>query len=327
MAGFSHNVMGVTIVFMASVLWIWMLRSLDIYGSFYSLTYNSCSCDLDLTSASPASDTSTHLSGSNIASLPLPTVATKSRLASSPFPAKLWQKSGPGGMSKSREHYVKSWQQMNTNLRHEILTDGSADQYVRDVYASFPTLVNLFLSLQVPSMKVDLFRQLVLFAEGGVWSDLDVTCLKPVDYWIPEPYKNRTNVVVGLDSDESQFASWTVMAKPRTSHFAATIRYTVAALAESARRYNTTIPGLEMHAASKVVEVTGARAMTVAILRNLAAEMGVSIGRDNLTDLREPLLLQDVLILPNAAFAAMKSGRPEDRGPYLVEHYYAKSDE
>lgn len=115
------------------------------------------------------------------------------------------------------------------------------------------------------------------------------------------------------------------MAKPRTSHIAAVLRYVVSQLEKSAADYNTTIAGLTMQTISDVVDVTGPQAMTVAILRSLETEMGVPVGQPNITNIHGPLLLQDVLVLPSAAFAALQASWPEDRGPYLVEHHYAGS--
>ena len=38
------------------------------------------------------------------------------------------------------------------------------------------------------------------------------------------------------------------------------------------------------------------------------------MGGENVSALREPGLLHDVLVLPNAAFAAMQAGIPQDQG-------------
>lgn len=339
MARLSYYLLALLLAFIASLLWIsWGLNaSIPVL----TLSYGSCSCP-PLTKATVAIPDSSHPIYqpspklehtapvadevfTNSAASALPPIKTKDQLDSSLFPAKLWQKAGPNGVDDARREDIKSWQQQTPNLRHEILTDGSGSQYVREQYANFPDLLNLFLSLQVPILKADLLRQLILYTDGGIWSDLDVTCHAPIDTWIPEPYRNKTNLVVGLEFDGAQFASWTVMAKPRTSHIAAVLRYVVSQLEKSAVDYNTTISGLTMQTISDVVDVTGPQAMTVAILRSLEKEMGVPVGRPNITDLHEPLLLQDVLILPNAAFAALQAGWPEDRGPYLVEHHYAGS--
>lgn len=256
---------------------------------------------------------------------PLPESLSKDQLSLFPFPAKVWQKAGTHGVDDKRIPDIKSWQLVNPNLRHEILTDGAGDIYVRENYAAYPDLLNLYLSLNVPILKADLLRHLILYNEGGIWSDLDVTCEQPIDTWIPAKYRNQTNVVVGMEFDGSQFASWTVMSKPRSSHIAAVIRYIVNELEASAEDYNTTIHGLTMQTISDVVDVTGPQAMTQGIMKNLEKELRMQLGRPSISNVMEPRLIGDVLVLPNAGFAAAQGGWPKDRGPYLVSHHYAGS--
>lgn len=267
-----------------------------------------------------------------IAAAPLPTKSSYLPITNSHghhehsrLPAKLWQKSGPMGISPERQGEVNSWLNKNPSLRHEILTDRSADEYVREQFANYPHILDLYLSLPVPILKADLLRQLILYADGGIWSDLDVTCHEPIDTWIPEQFKSQASVVVGLEFDGIQFSSWTVMSKPRTSHIVAVIEYVIRELKASAARHNVTTANLSMEMISDVVDVTGPQAMTRAIFQNLELEMGVPMGRDNITNITQPTLFQDVLVLPNAAFAAGQGGWPKDRGPYLVEHHYAGS--
>ena len=35
-----------------------------------------------------------------------------------------------------------------------------------------------------PVQKADIFRYIVLMVHGGVYADIDVTCVRPVDQWI-----------------------------------------------------------------------------------------------------------------------------------------------
>lgn len=65
--------------------------------------------------------------------------------------------------------------------------------------------------------------------------------------------------------------------------------------------------------------------MTRAILKSISVELGETVGGGNVSNLREPVLLHDVLVFPNVAFAATQGGWPQDQGPYLVEHHYAGS--
>lgn len=335
----SHLLLTLLLAFVGSLIWF----SWDLQDSIPSWRMRTtCSCGPDGSAdksietnstlsniqdkTSPPEPTAPENTTAQVVSLfPLPEPVSSQELNIFPFPAKVWHKSGSHGVDDKRISDLKTWQTVNPSLRQEVLTDGAGDLYVRENYAQFHDLLNLYLSLNVPILKADLLRHLILYSEGGIWSDLDVTCEQPIDTWIPERYRKKTNVVVGLEFDGSQFASWTVMAKPRSVHIAAVIRYIVEELEASARDYNTTISGLTMQTISDVVDVTGPQAMTRAILGSLEDEYQTPIGRSNIYNLTEPRLIGDVLVLPNAAFAAAQGGWPKDKGPYLVSHHYAGS--
>ncbi|KAF7715860.1 Alpha-1,6-mannosyltransferase [Penicillium ucsense] len=332
----------------------WLAARGGSAGSSWSRPYGSCSCAEDIKDGirikphhslpSPSTTPSTSPSQpKNSAAatptridqdLPLSRLTPQSyylpfrpshQLARLPFPAKVWHKAGPNGISEDRQKDMQSWLALNPSLRHETFTDGSAEYYVKEKFAKFPEIIDTYQDMQVPILKADFLRQLILYAEGGVWSDLDVTCHEPIDTWIPEEYKNKTNLVVGLEFDGNQFASWTIMAKPRTNHIASVIDYIVEKLDETALRANTTVAKITMKDIEDVVALTGPQAMTQAIFRSLSIDLGQPISGIDVADLRAPILLHDVLVLPNAAFAAMQGDWPEDRGPYLVEHHYAGS--
>ncbi|KAJ5329781.1 hypothetical protein N7452_010171 [Penicillium brevicompactum] len=333
--GRYHYLLGLLLLFVSSFLWFTSTLGGEPEPSTIALTYGSCACPGDGANGTASKTDVNPSQSSDIASEietsppPRPSsylpITNTYDNAQATFPLKLWQKSGSRGIDPDRWGNVQSWLIQNPTLRHEILSDGSADEYVRDNFADFPEIRDLYLSLPVPILKADLLRQLILYNDGGIWSDLDVTCHKPIDTWIPEEYRGRTNVVVGLEFDGSQFASWTVMSKPKTSHGVAVVKYVVEKLQASAAEHGHTTAELNMTMISDVVDVTGPQAMTVALLRNLEQEMGVPVGRANITNIMKPTLLHDVLVLPNAAFASLQAGHPEDRGPYLVEHHYAGS--
>lgn len=191
MARFSYYLLALLLAFIVSLLWMsWGLnRSIPAL----TLSYGSCSCppQTNATVAIPDSSHPIYQPSQNTAPVAdevytnsaassLPPIKTKDQLGSSLFPAKLWQKAGPNGVDHARREDIKSWHQQNPNLRHEILTGGSGSQYVREQYADFPDLLDLYLSLQVPILQADLLRQLILYTDGGVWSDLDVTCTRPL---------------------------------------------------------------------------------------------------------------------------------------------------
>ncbi|KAJ6049416.1 hypothetical protein N7460_003148 [Penicillium canescens] len=314
--GRFHYLLGVLLLFVTSSLWI----ALKLRADSPSLTfgYRECLCSDDAKVNNTSAEIKTIF-------LPQPS-ATNSQVKGTPLP----EKSSYLPITNSYRHHKLSTSQPNYGRRPAPWESAqsersNADQYVREQYADYPHILDLYLSLQVPILKADLLRQLILYADGGIWSDLDVTCHQPVDTWIPEKFKSKANVVVGLEFDGFQFSSWTVMSKPRTSHIVAVIKYVIKALEVSATQNNVTVADLSMEMISDVVDVTGPQAMTRALFQNLELEMGLPMGRDNITNITQPTLFQDVLVLPDAAFAAGQGGWPKNRGPYLVEHHYAGS--
>ncbi|KAL3476315.1 hypothetical protein BJX99DRAFT_144550 [Aspergillus californicus] len=245
------------------------------------------------------------------------------------FPAKIWHKCGPKGVSEEAQRLMELWLEKNPNFRHELLTDESADQYVRENYAFWPEVLETYTSLTVPILKADFLRVLILYADGGIWSDLDVSCEIPVSAWIPEHFtkdtKRPVNVVVGIEFDGWQFSSWTVMTKPHLLHLKNVIEYVVLQLKTVAVANHVTISGITKPMLDDVVKVTGPQAITMALLSSVSKETGEDITKQQIGHLKEPTLLGDILVLPQAAFAALQGGNPQDQGPYLVSHHYSGS--
>ncbi|KAL4786283.1 hypothetical protein BJX76DRAFT_321930 [Aspergillus varians] len=249
--------------------------------------------------------------------------------ASPTFPAKIWHKCGPKGVAENAQKLIDLWLEKNPNYRHELLTDSSADQYVREKYADWPDVLETYMALTVPILKADFLRVLILYADGGIWSDLDVSCDIPVSGWIPEKYTKDTahpvNVVVGIEFDGWQFASWTVMSKPHLQHFKAVIEYVMKQLRAQAIEHHVSLSALTKPMIDEVVAVTGPQAITMALLKSVSDEIGRQVTKQDVLHLKEPKLIGDILVLPQAAFAALQGGLPKDQGPYLVSHQYAGS--
>lgn len=57
---------------------------------------------------------------------------------------------------------IHSWLDVSPRLRHEILTDDSADEYVREHFADYSDVLDLCLSLPVSIQKADLLSSIAL---------------------------------------------------------------------------------------------------------------------------------------------------------------------
>ena len=103
------------------------------------------------------------------------------------------------------------------------------DGYVREKLGHTPKSVNTLVHLKDGLLRADLVRYMLLVAEGGIYTDIDTICLKPIDTWVPAHLKKEVNLVLGIEGDCLggelisgfsqcvQFAIWTMMAKP--GHF------------------------------------------------------------------------------------------------------------
>ena len=68
-----------------------------------------------------------------------------------------------------------SWKKHHPAWRYEFFTDEDIDRYVK---AAFPLFYkNVFLKYQAPIERVDIFRNITLYQEGGLYCDLDGECL------------------------------------------------------------------------------------------------------------------------------------------------------
>ncbi|KAK1749514.1 hypothetical protein QBC47DRAFT_395767 [Echria macrotheca] len=253
------------------------------------------------------------------------------------IPRKIWYKLGPKGLSNDAKRWTDSCIQNNTAYKPHFFDDDTADAFVARNFAMRPDLVETYRALTVPILKADLFRYLLLYREGGVWSDLDVSCEgPPIDDWVGPRYKPFAGLVVGWEFDVGwghnfmrQFASWTFMAVPRLPHLWVVVEDILEAIHGATAEHNVTVAGLTLEMVGDVIDFTGPRRFTGSVFKSLAWTIGRTVDRSGLVGLLEPKLVGDVLILPGYSFAASSNTYDEgdlDRvGPALVKHHYAGS--
>ncbi|MEI7457528.1 MAG: glycosyltransferase [Nitrosomonadales bacterium] len=105
----------------------------------------------------------------------------------------------------------QSWQRLNPEFELRFYDDRAMEEYVRQ-YVSVEEFAG-FMALPKMAAKVDVWRLLILFNEGGLYTDLDVECLKPVKEWNGDP---RTEVMLFVDSATSNgFGQHVLLAKPQ----------------------------------------------------------------------------------------------------------------
>ena len=188
-------------------------------------------------------------------------------------------------------------------------------------------------------LRADILRYLILYAHGGIYTDVDTVCLKPFSTWIPAAFKNKTNVIVGIEgeslggpiiegfSHHVGIGQWTVAAKPGHFMLERVIERVLSRLRMLAEKQNSTISDLQP-SYKDVIDTTGPGVFTECIYEDLSTVTGTNVSSSNLTGLTEPRLIGDVLILPVTAFAPgvpHSNAKSIEDESALVQHLFAGS--
>lgn len=252
------------------------------------------------------------------------------------IPKKLWYKLGPKGLNSDMRNWTNSCISINPQYQAVFLTDEDADEYVKKSWASRADIVETYLGLSIPIVKADLVRYLLLFDQGGIWSDLDISCEGvPIDEWIPQQYKSA-GVIVGWEFDMGwgtsfirQFASWTIMAKPKSPHMMQLIEDIMETLRNIREEHNVPVKDITLTMTGEIIDFSGPRRLTNSLIKSLGKSLNRTIDRDEISQILQPKSIGDVLILPGQQFSASANKyTPEELEklpPKLVTHHYAGS--
>jgi mannosyltransferase OCH1-like enzyme len=217
------------------------------------------------------------------------------------------------------------------------MTEEEGDEFVRKAFASRPDILENYLGLTVPILKADLLRYMLLLDQGGIWSDLDISCEGvPIDDWVPAEFKPNASVVVGWEFDWGwntpivrQFASWTIMAKPGSPHMLQVIEDILDTLQEKMRQYNVPVGNITLEMTGDVVDFSGPRRLTRGIFKSLGRMLNRTVQPAEVSEILQPKLLGDVLVMPGRSFGASSNHYTAEEiaqlPPPLVTHHYAGS--
>lgn len=131
----------------------------------------------------------------------------------------------------------QSWSLKNPNFTHSIITDDMIDEWIFQEFSNVPLIIKTWKLLPKFILKADFFRYLVIFSRGGIYSDIDTSCLKPIGEWAlfndeylqkNKNYHNNKNLIglaIGIEADPDrpdwnewyarriQFVQWTIAGK------------------------------------------------------------------------------------------------------------------
>jgi len=278
---------------------------------------------------------------------PLPQHSSVPEPVVTQFPRKIWQlwKVNPYALSVSEARRARSWPEKNLGHRYELLSDLNEEEYVATAYGrdglNRPDLIDWYRSIKDKIVRSDVLRYLIMYAEGGVYADIDVEALQPITHWIPEQHNvSDVDMVIGIEVDQPAFAShsilgrksmtfcqWTFMSKPRHPVMMKLVEHIKTWLADVAKERGSTISDVKLDF-TDIISGTGPAAFAAAMLEHMSAQVGHKVTWDTFHNIVESKLVGGILVLPVEAFAAGQghsdSGNHESRRAF-VKHYYHAS--
>jgi alpha 1,6-mannosyltransferase len=122
-------------------------------------------------------------------------------------------------MTVEMKSNVNTFIDTNPDSYHMMWEDADIDEFVQLFYPHNNISTIFRTQLPLPIHKSDLFRYMVLQTFGGVYSDIDTVCLKPISSWIPisssSNSSNATNtattkvgIIVGVEADAGDRPDW-----------------------------------------------------------------------------------------------------------------------
>jgi mannosyltransferase OCH1-like enzyme len=120
----------------------------------------------------------------------------------------IWQTYKTKNLPEQAEAARETWISNNPDWKCELYDDSDIEKYIKSYWSS--KMYKFFKALPVGVMKADLWRYLILKTHGGVYSDIDSECLKPIVKWEEEQKFDSKNILlIGLENDE-HFCQWTI---------------------------------------------------------------------------------------------------------------------
>jgi alpha 1,6-mannosyltransferase len=237
----------------------------------------------------------------------------------SKFPAYIWQtwKWTPANAEFRFREQEASWTELHPGFVHEVITDQVAPHLLRVLYAPVPEVLEAYHALPEPVLKADFFRYLILFARGGIYSDIDTSALKSALEWIPDSVpKESIGLVVGIEADPDrpdwadwysrriQFCQWTIQSKPGHP----VLRDLITRITKETLKRKE--EGVFITKKKSVVEFTGPAVFTDTVFDyfndHRFFDMSHSQGNitwANFTGMENPKKVGDVIVLPITSFS------------------------
>lgn len=251
--------------------------------------------------------------------------------------------------------YQATWEVNNKDYKHYVITDEQCHQMVNDLFQTVPDVAKAYNIMPKSILKADFFRYLILFARGGVYSDIDTVSIKPIQDWLSS---NKTlhgkpinpGLVVGIESDPDrpdwnkwyarriQFCQWTIQSKkghPMLRELIANITETTL-VREKKGQLNKVVGKDE---GGDIMEWTGPGIFTDYIFKYInnvlqppdnfkLGKFDEKITWEDFTGIESPIMMDDIMILPITSFSpgvGHMGSKPTSDPMAYVQHIFLGS--
>lgn len=148
-------------------------------------------------------------------------------MKNTPIPKIIWQtyKDDLETTSIQLQKCVNSWKVNNKDYEHRYYNDNDAAELILKDFGQ--EWYDLFMNVPLGVIRADIFRYLVIYKYGGIYSDIDTICRVPIDTWItgPAKYEKDYNAIfaaeiVGKDIKVvDRICQWTFASAPNNPIF------------------------------------------------------------------------------------------------------------
>jgi mannosyltransferase OCH1-like enzyme len=128
------------------------------------------------------------------------------------IPKIIWQtyESSFEELPKEAKNLVKIWKEKNPEWEYCYMDSRQRDDFVLKEFGK--EWFDIYSNINLGIIKANIWRCMVVYKYGGVYSDLDTLCIEPIESWIKEDF----SLTVAKDDDGNpiQYAIYLFAGKP-----------------------------------------------------------------------------------------------------------------
>lgn len=100
-----------------------------------------------------------------------------------------------------------TWIDKNLGWEYRYIKNSELEYFVKDNFGK--EWCELFISCPLEIMRVDIWKYMCLYKEGGVYADMDTICKTPIESWI-----DNNKIVVFPNDDKKNLSQWVIASEP-----------------------------------------------------------------------------------------------------------------